>query len=1577
MTMLADPLEGAPAPSAIDPIEGSPAPTPIAQSPGLTESEAANPKFDTGGNYVLPERISSSNQQNLKSPISVTPTQPAQGTDTSIGSIHSGVASGLNSFQQGMENVSAAMPWNGGGPRQRTLDVNPNAKVSNSLGRAVGGAVPIVLGTVVGGRAGGAIAGGVEGAGSAIQEGYEQKYTKGQTAALAVERGGLNAAIGLIPGGKVAQGAKDVLASGGKDALLELAKQGLKGAAQVYGINVGQAGIESAIKQQIGIKDEGVWQSIKNSAASGDNAAISLLLGGLHAYSAARQAAEPTATPEAPKEAPIASADPLEGAPAPTPIESPTASLGLRQDYAAPKGTFPPQPGMDTGAGYIRRPNKMKAITTENQPGNERTTGRPVADQSTAKAEPTPQASLAVERPERAVGVPVANTPKVPPLEHGSGSWIISSKETGKSVAELHGESAVQKVNTDKYNIETAMQYLKRISRESLDKNTEAGPRMGESRREVGAPVTRTPAESAPTEAAENHPDIIPPKSGTLVGKEASRAKQPWEMTADELDEAYKSEKSKDKNLISEFFGKDADRYNLLSRREDSWDHKTADAAATAREAMESKLTKFQQDRLFGQGETGFSHEDLRSFADDVRMVEAAENEQDLANTLKRKIITLGRTNETDPAKMSSSQQRAYAAMAAAQRVAQEKRFDVGKVTELTLKGAIQHIGDPEEAEYMLSRFLKPTELPTLKLENAAQQVPVAGHESHIGQRGLSQGPPGPVQVAPIPGKSPFSVASVASNLLGAFRHLRERFSPIEAKYGSPIAKDFIKTVAAPATEARTIVADFAKKAFAGAPDPAKAFQEFTDLGRYYRLRDIQQRMPGKNVGAGLPPLSPTEVARIEADPVIQNAIKVYNRDIAPALTNIRQRNGLIMNQGASNPQKFPVFLNLPGEFEGPGGTDTSVNPSLAFNKAATGNSQLLMDPKESLEAAVRGHLATDYKQNLVKNLKSNFSIPQTNVVQSGKNFTANFHGKATDVVPVDLAAAGMPEDIHYIPSQIAHEYNNIRQDPGVHDTVFDKAVQAGTRLATAGDFSPHAARVVAHVAARQAQSGQNLAGLLPSWLGSNEGAVSRMVEMAKKPIGQVAQLLIDRSGSDKGAGFDVKPGRSRLTQLLNKPHDLLFDPDTGVDPMGRRVIADAHLRTLFGNDYMDSLEKDVNAGTISPLDAANTLEKKMSDAQFVGLGRKVNATLGFANKQTRSGLLNWASRIFPFVSSESGMIPREVAKLANLDPIGFKNSIQAGRWRQAALQLGGALATGAVGTYLASNALNYANTKAQTGTGRFLWDNDDGHKLDIWIAPGWHLSNLDPTFARGTRLLGIKGLLDGENWQKSVAMEAINEPLSIMAKTLQVAFTAASTVAGHPSAPRLVEDKQTGKLGLQPTSVVQEAGVPYARNTSKEIAAGRPATPGIIQDMASNVTGLNLQHDTPYQAAQAAMSPAEKKLQELGYKTGIPSTPEQKEKYKRDASATQLLRDGKTDEFLKATDSLPKSEYQSLLERAKYPDDTAWRLSKLSEPDALKVWRVMTTPEKVKYRDTMLKKLRSKTAIAANADADLAEVQP
>lgn len=54
----------------------------------------------------------------------------------------------------------------------------------------------------------------------------------------------------------------------------------------------------------------------------------------------------------------------------------------------------------------------------------------------------------------------------IPELEIHCGSWIVSSKVTGKAVAEIYSRKLAEKVNQTRYIVETAQQYLARFNRE-------------------------------------------------------------------------------------------------------------------------------------------------------------------------------------------------------------------------------------------------------------------------------------------------------------------------------------------------------------------------------------------------------------------------------------------------------------------------------------------------------------------------------------------------------------------------------------------------------------------------------------------------------------------------------------------------------------------------------------------------------------------------------------------------------------------------------------------------------------------------------------------------------------------------------------------------------------------------------------------------------------------------------------------------------------------------------------------------------------------------------------------------------
>jgi hypothetical protein len=619
-------------------------------------------------------------------------------------------------------------------------------------------------------------------------------------------------------------------------------------------------------------------------------------------------------------------------------------------------------------------------------------------------------------------------------------------------------------------------------------------------------------------------------------------------------------------------------------------------------------------------------------------------------------------------------------------------------------------------------------------------------------------------------------------------RGIRERFAEIEHRYGSDLANKFARATT-PNTEAESIIRFWEKNG----GDPA-TLQKLRDLGEHLRA---EQDIKLKGLPAtGLKTLTPAQEVAIRADPKVQQAMKWWNTNVRPLINDIRTTHGLPMSKAGN---LIDFFVNLPSEY-GPAnvaGGKTGTNLREAFTRAATGEGQYIADPREFFKSMLGYHLRTDATKQLIAAVKRDAVVPTGSVrvptgsagnpatfpkLPQGQFFQATIKGRVEDVMPVDLAKPGDPADYAYVPKRVGETLRNLRQPVMQGDTIIDKAMNAATTVGVTGSFAPHTVRMLLHSGTRMAESGQSVMAAVP-WVGKAVAAYQRSGQMRDQQFGKAVQLLIDRTGADKGWGYGVKPPTTTVGKILKAAHEKLFNPETGIDPMNRRVVADSYLRLVLGNDRLNQLEKSVNAGRMSPIEASRQIEAALGPKDLQGMARYVNGTIGWSNAQTRSSWLNWASRAFPFVSSESGKIPREIAHVATagINPAAIVRHLQAGRYGAAAGAATAMLAGGAAGTYALMNAINYANTKAQTGTGKFMWDNDRHHKFDVFIAPNWYLSNFDPMLARGARLLGVKEAANEGTAAaagKGAALENINEVFTVLNSGLKLLFSGVSAAA-------------------------------------------------------------------------------------------------------------------------------------------------------------------------------------------------------
>lgn len=346
------------------------------------------------------------------------------GIDYTKGPVSSALSSAGNALGGVINNVFGLVTPSGTRPASDITreTTNPNAPIANTTGR-LAGVVPIVASSIIGGPIAGAVVGGLQGAGSGVQQGQEQGLNATQTASLAAERGIFNAVLGLIPGGKVSGSLLGTTAS----TILKVA-----------GLNMSQAVVESNLKSDLGIKDEGLWNTIKQSAVSGDNWAQALLFGGIHALvskaggegnggedqSPSTQMGNVSSGPDGLQSVPVVGADGVQ-----TSGESGNVDVGLspsvdesrtpleRSEPPIPDDSRIPLPRTDNGPPSDNL--SLEDVSTPDQP-----------DSNTPKmgtSESTPQESLETSGRDVVLSDLTAQSKREAPIEKGLGAGIIAS----------------------------------------------------------------------------------------------------------------------------------------------------------------------------------------------------------------------------------------------------------------------------------------------------------------------------------------------------------------------------------------------------------------------------------------------------------------------------------------------------------------------------------------------------------------------------------------------------------------------------------------------------------------------------------------------------------------------------------------------------------------------------------------------------------------------------------------------------------------------------------------------------------------------------------------------------------------------------------------------------------------------------------------------------------------------------------------------------------------------------------------------------------------------------------------------
>lgn len=64
----------------------------------------------------------------------------------------------------------------------------------------------------------------------------------------------------------------------------------------------------------------------------------------------------------------------------------------------------------------------------------------------------------------------------IPELEHGCGSWVVTRISDGEVIGEFYDRRTVERFDPGEVRIETALQYLQRLNREIVQKETAGMP---------------------------------------------------------------------------------------------------------------------------------------------------------------------------------------------------------------------------------------------------------------------------------------------------------------------------------------------------------------------------------------------------------------------------------------------------------------------------------------------------------------------------------------------------------------------------------------------------------------------------------------------------------------------------------------------------------------------------------------------------------------------------------------------------------------------------------------------------------------------------------------------------------------------------------------------------------------------------------------------------------------------------------------------------------------------------------------------------------------------------------------------
>lgn len=198
------------------------------------------------------------------------------------------------------------------------------------------------------------------------------------------------------------------------------------------------------------------------------------------------------------------------------------------------------------------------------------------------------------------------------------------------------------------------------------------------------------------------------------------QTKPVYDMTVDDLDAAIRHKEAEGKSVDEQVLGVEgAKRYNLLYKKSQSSNDAVASKAQAELDTIEASLSKADLDRLHGIGDSSPQVETMKEFRKAISDLDL-DSPEALGRSLRFAITKLPKEGN-DPSKMTHSEQVAFAQLRAAMEHAQRMGWDTQKISDAAVKEAGARFSDPEDAAFVLRRFIKPNQTPTPQVRNGLQ----------------------------------------------------------------------------------------------------------------------------------------------------------------------------------------------------------------------------------------------------------------------------------------------------------------------------------------------------------------------------------------------------------------------------------------------------------------------------------------------------------------------------------------------------------------------------------------------------------------------------------------------------------------------------------------------------------------------------------------------------------------------------------------------------------------------------------------------------------------------------------------